>query len=100
MLDAETGLRGYLFAGTESFLVPYNRARTSWRPQLHEVRHLTWDNAEQQARLRALEALISGESASAPERAAAERMRACASRFRFLIERKRRWTPRAPCSRK
>jgi PAS domain S-box-containing protein len=90
LLDAETGLRGYLFTGNESFLVPFNRARTSWGPQLDEVRHLTSDNAEQQARLHALEALISGDfGAFTPERAAAERMRAVREPLPLLIEHKR-----------
>ena len=38
LLDAETGLRGYLFTGADSFLAPYDRARARWQPQLDEVR--------------------------------------------------------------
>ena len=50
LLDSETGRRGYLFTDTDSFLAPYEQARGRWREQLEEVRRLTADNPEQQAR--------------------------------------------------
>jgi PAS domain S-box-containing protein len=61
LLDAETGLRGYLLTGDEAFLAPYERARSTWRPQLDELRALTTDNPDQQARLHALEGLVMDE---------------------------------------
>ena len=38
VLDAETGLRGYLITGERDFLAPYDRARDQWREQLDQVR--------------------------------------------------------------
>jgi PAS domain S-box-containing protein len=77
LLDAETGLRGYLFTGNDSFLAPYERAHASWRGQLDDIRRLTSDNLEQQARVREFEAVIGEDfGAFAPARAAAERARA------------------------
>ena len=73
LLDAETGLRGYLLTGEPPFLDPYDHARSSWRAQLNEVRALTADNPEQQARLHDLEAVITGEFGGfSDERAAQE----------------------------
>ena len=49
--DAETGQRGFLLTGLESFLEPYNRARTSLSGELAELRRLTADNPAQQRAL-------------------------------------------------
>jgi len=77
LLDAETGLRGYIFTGSRSFLEPYARAHAECHSQLGEVRSLTSDNEGQQARLRSLESLIAGQLDDFSEaRAAAERARA------------------------
>ncbi|MDB4983533.1 MAG: Sensory box histidine kinase/response regulator [Myxococcales bacterium] len=64
LLDAETGARGYLVTGVPAYLEPYDRARAGWRGQLDEVRALTSDNPEQQARLQRLERLIEGKLAA------------------------------------
>jgi len=58
LLDAETGLRGYLITGGTDFLAPYERGRAEWRQQLGQVRQLTSDNPEQQARLHVLEHVV------------------------------------------
>src|SRR5262245_29270203 len=58
LLDAETGLRGYLFTGATDFLRPYERGRIEWRQQLDQVRRLTADNPEQQGRLQVLERVV------------------------------------------
>ena len=44
VLDAETGLRGYLITGERDFLAPYDRARDQWRAQLDRLWALgrTW----------------------------------------------------------
>ena len=90
LLDAETGLRGYLFTGADSFLAPYDRARARWQPQLDEVRRLTSDNADQQARLHALATLINEDFGGfSLSRAAAERDRALREPLALLMQHKR-----------
>jgi len=61
MKDAETGQRGYLITGEESYLDPYTAALGSIPSTLNEVRTLTSDNPHQQARLDALEPLLIAE---------------------------------------
>jgi signal transduction histidine kinase/CHASE3 domain sensor protein len=90
LLDAETGLRGYLFTGTDSFLAPYDQARARWQQQLDEVRRLTYDNPDQQARLHGLETLINEDFGGfSRSRAAAERDRAGREPLALLMEHKR-----------
>jgi len=89
LLDAETGLRGYLFTGTPAFLQPYNKARADWRQQLNEIRRLTSDNAEQQARLAALERVVVEDFGGFDEaRAMRERQRAANDAVALLREHK------------
>src|SRR5829696_6642574 len=40
MLDAETGMRGYLLSGEERFLEPYNHAIESIGPQMDHLKRL------------------------------------------------------------
>lgn len=61
LLDAETGLRGYLLTGAPAFLDPYRQAEADWRGQLDEVRALTTDNPEQQLRIRSLEQIVTAD---------------------------------------
>ena len=56
--DAETGQRGYLLTGLESYLEPYTSALTAIDKDMRKVRDLTKDNAQQQRRLDALELLV------------------------------------------
>ena len=56
--DAETGERGYLLTGDESYLEPYHSGSTGVRIRLKEVRKLTEDNPSQQRRLDVLDPLI------------------------------------------
>lgn len=53
-VDAETGRRGYAITNEESFLEPYRDAAARVATHTNEVRRLTSDNPEQQARLVAL----------------------------------------------
>jgi CheY-like chemotaxis protein/CHASE3 domain sensor protein len=46
--DAETGQRGYLLTGRESYLEPYNIARAAIPGQLRELRRLTVSSPRQQ----------------------------------------------------
>jgi len=91
MLDAETGLRGYLITGAESFLAPYDHARESWNDELDTIRALTSDNPDQQARLVALEKLVANEFGGFSRvRARQERERAGAAALPLLLDHKRR----------
>ena len=56
--DAETGQRGYLITGVGSYLEPYTAAQAALADAFTQVRELTADNAEQQARLDELEPLV------------------------------------------
>jgi signal transduction histidine kinase/CHASE3 domain sensor protein len=56
--DLETGQRGYLLAGKEDFLEPYEQSIRIVRTRLDKVEALTADNPEQQARLHALRPLV------------------------------------------
>ncbi|KYF47503.1 chemotaxis protein [Sorangium cellulosum] len=51
LLDTETGERGFVITGVESFLEPYRRGRDRFDKSLSRARELTRDNPRQQARL-------------------------------------------------
>jgi len=89
ILDAETGLRGYLITGERDFLAPYDRARDRWRGQLDHVRELTTDNLEQQTRLKTLEQLIVDDlGAFSPEKAMRERDHAAREPVQLMLNHK------------
>jgi methyl-accepting chemotaxis protein len=56
--DAETGQRGYLITGRDDYLGPFESARPKADAAVAELRALTSDNKQQQARLDKLEPLI------------------------------------------
>jgi methyl-accepting chemotaxis protein len=56
--DAETGQRGFIITGDESYLAPYQAAITALRSTMDDVRKLTSDNPNQQRRLAALSPVI------------------------------------------
>jgi methyl-accepting chemotaxis protein len=56
--DVETGQRGYLLTGDESFLTPYEAGLAETNKAQTEVRRLTQDNPEQQRRLDALAPIV------------------------------------------
>src|ERR1700735_752244 len=49
--DAETGQRGYLLTGNESYLQPYSAAAQEMGARLDALQRLTLDNPTQQDRL-------------------------------------------------
>ncbi len=51
MINMETGARGFLLAGDDRFLEPWNNGRKSFDASWGEARRLTSDNAAQQKRL-------------------------------------------------
>jgi methyl-accepting chemotaxis protein len=56
--DAETGQRGYLITGDDSYLAPYQAALATINGTLADIRKLTSDNPNQQRRLTAIAPLI------------------------------------------
>jgi len=61
--DAETGQRGYIITGDESFLEPYQAAGTVIATTVDELRELTSDNPAQQKRIGQAEPLIAAKLA-------------------------------------
>ena len=61
--DTETGQRGFLITGEDSFLAPYSAALPDVARTLGELRSLTADNEVQQRRLSAVQPLIDGKLA-------------------------------------
>ncbi len=61
--DAETGQRGYIITGDESYLEPYQAALTGVPGVIRELRELTADNSNQQKRLDAVTSLIAAKLA-------------------------------------
>jgi methyl-accepting chemotaxis protein len=61
--DVETGQRGFVITGDDSFLAPYRSALDDIAPRLRTLRKLTADNAEQQRRLDGLAPAIDGKLA-------------------------------------
>lgn len=59
MLDAETGLRGYLLTGDESYLAPYESAITTIHANLDELRGLFTEPAQDQGDFAQLEQQVS-----------------------------------------
>lgn len=56
--DAETGQRGFLITGDESYLAPYQTALAEIKATYDDLRRLTADNPRQQQRLASLQPLI------------------------------------------
>jgi methyl-accepting chemotaxis protein len=54
LIDAETGERGYLLTGEETFLAPYQQGLQAFDAAILNTIKLTADNPSQQARLRTL----------------------------------------------
>jgi CHASE3 domain sensor protein/ABC-type transporter Mla subunit MlaD len=58
LTDAETGQRGYVVTGEESYLAPYKSALNTIGPLLADIKKQTSDTPDQQRRLAALGPLI------------------------------------------
>jgi signal transduction histidine kinase len=61
MTDAETGERGYILTGEESYLQPYQRGKSRVGEDLQAVRELTADNSVQKRNLDQMEPLVATE---------------------------------------
>lgn len=55
LVNQETGVRGYVITGRESFLEPYQAGAADYVKTLAHLRELTRDNAQQQERLLVLD---------------------------------------------
>lgn len=51
VINMETGARGYVITGNESFLEPFNQGKASYEQHYRKLKELTADNPEQQRRL-------------------------------------------------
>ncbi|MBF0380299.1 MAG: response regulator [Magnetococcales bacterium] len=49
LVDMETGQRGFLIVGKESFLEPFNKGQADFENQIHELKRLVSDNPAQVA---------------------------------------------------
>lgn len=58
LADIETGQRGYVITGEESYLDPYHTGLSAIEPDLESIRKLTADNPNQQSRLQRLGTII------------------------------------------
>ncbi len=58
LTDAETGERGFIITGLESYLEPYNRALAALHGEIDRFERLTGDNLDQQRRIPELRALV------------------------------------------
>jgi len=51
VLDMETGQRGFIITGNQSYLIPYNDGKENWEAQFDELYHLMSDKPAQQENL-------------------------------------------------
>ncbi|PWW38763.1 MULTISPECIES: CHASE3 domain-containing protein [Paenibacillus] len=58
VLNMETGQRGYMITGEESYLEPYNQALTQWNSNYTELYELVSDNPSQQSTLESIKTHI------------------------------------------
>ncbi|MBE9601230.1 CHASE3 domain-containing protein [Pedobacter sp. MC2016-24] len=84
MKDAETGQRGYLLTGDDTFLEPYNGAKAQVLEFYSEVQQLTRDNQSQQHDLPLMEKLIE-EKFSIIERTISEKKRGLPPTINILV---------------
>ena len=72
-VDRETGMRGFLITGDESFLAPYNLGRAKLNTQIESLMELVSDNPPQVERLRRVKAIQAQWDQFAEETIAARR---------------------------
>jgi len=57
-VDMETGMRGFLLAGDEEFLEPYNKGKKAFHQDIHKLQKTVSDNPIQVERLKKAEKLV------------------------------------------
>jgi two-component system, chemotaxis family, sensor kinase Cph1 len=82
--DAETGQRGYLLIGEESYLAPYQAALGAVATDLASLQQLTRDTPAQQQRLAALQPLIEAKLAELKETIEVRRRQGLEASLRIL----------------
>jgi signal transduction histidine kinase/CHASE3 domain sensor protein len=92
MQDVETGSRGYVLTGEDSYLEPFNNAVRLIPQKIQHLRQLTADNPEQQRRIGALEPLISLRLQTAEADIVARRTRGLSVAEQTLSEGQGKWT--------
>jgi PAS domain S-box-containing protein len=73
LVNEETGMRGYVITGDESYLQPYISSAQRLQHDIGEVRTLTFDNAAQQRSLSHVEPLLTARVAQLEQGIAARR---------------------------
>src|SRR5258707_1142355 len=68
LIDAETGQRGYIITGEETYLAPYQDAIVRIPREIRELRELTADNPVQQGSLDRMESLVAAKLAELQNR--------------------------------
>jgi methyl-accepting chemotaxis protein len=68
LVDMETGYRGFLLTGQESFLEPYRQGRETFRASIGQLKELTSDNPRQLARWAEIERRVQTWQAEVTER--------------------------------
>lgn len=58
LVDMETGERGFLIAGKDEFLEPYNNGKASYETVMRETKELVNDNPAQVERLVGIDRLV------------------------------------------
>jgi len=79
LLDAETGQRGYIITGEESYLQPYKDGFAHVHEDLRALRELTADNPNQQRALDRLEPLIALKLAELQDRVGTRKQKGLAA---------------------
>lgn len=86
LIDAETGERGYLLTGKESYLAPYNGAASKLRENSKDLRQMTADNPVQQRTLDGLETVMAARLAILQHEIDIRRQAGLAAAAHFVAE--------------
>ena len=86
LIDAETGERGYLLTGEESYLAPYNGAASRVHESSKDLKELTADNPIQQRALDRLEPVITARLALLDRAIEIRRQGGLAAGAEFVVE--------------
>ena len=85
-LDAETGQRGFIITGDDSYLQPYRDSAETIRRDVQELRQTTSDNSTQQHNLDRLEPLLAARLAELRDRIALRKQQGLAPGTRSVQE--------------
>jgi len=83
--DAETGQRGYIITGQESYLEPYHAGIANIDQRIKNLRKLTPDNSVQQQRLNALESRVASRTSTLKEGISSRREKGLEAGRQFIL---------------